>query len=214
MSTALCRLLYVDCSMSTALCRLLYVDCSMSTALCQLLYVNCSMSSAQCSMSSAQCSMSTAQCSMSTAQCSMSTALFRDLPGHRSLGTRLLYAIIIASLSVCILHHYYIIIYMYVPLLFISIQFFEQEKQERLKQRDQNFAALKKADDTPLNTNAEEFECQICITPVPAGEGVILRGCLHEFCRSVYRCYEECCNFRFSIFLVASLDKHSSPIQT
>ena len=85
MSTALCQLLYVDCSMSTALCQLLYVDCSMSTALCQLLYVNCSMSSAQCSMSSAQCSMSTAQCSMSTAQCSMSTALFRDLPGHRTL---------------------------------------------------------------------------------------------------------------------------------
>ena len=83
MSTALCQLLYVDCSMSTALCQLLYVDCSMSTALCQLLYVNCSMSSAQCSMSTAQCSMSTAQCSMSTAQCSMSTALFRDLPGHR-----------------------------------------------------------------------------------------------------------------------------------
>ena len=39
----------------------------MSTFLCRLLYVNCSMSSAQCSMSSAQCSMSTAQCSMSTA---------------------------------------------------------------------------------------------------------------------------------------------------
>ena len=58
----------------------------MSTALCQLLYVNCSMSSAQCSMSTAQCSMSSAQCSMSSAQCSMSTALFRDLPGHRSLN--------------------------------------------------------------------------------------------------------------------------------
>ena len=56
----------------------------MSTFLCRLLYVNCSMSSAQCSMSSAQCSMSSAQCSMSTAQCSMLTALFRDLPGHRN----------------------------------------------------------------------------------------------------------------------------------
>ncbi|KAL5467151.1 hypothetical protein EMCRGX_G031343 [Ephydatia muelleri] len=62
-------------------------------------------------------------------------------------------------------------------------QFLEQEKQEQLKQRDQNYAALMKADDTPLNTNAVDFDCMICYTPVQAGEGVILRGCLHEFCK-------------------------------
>ena len=50
MSTALCQLLYVDCSMSTALCQLLYVNCSMSTALCRMLYVDCSMSTALCQL--------------------------------------------------------------------------------------------------------------------------------------------------------------------
>ncbi|KAL5467158.1 hypothetical protein EMCRGX_G031350 [Ephydatia muelleri] len=73
----------------------------------------------------------------------------------------------------------------------LLVQFLEQEKQDQLKQRDQNYAALMKADDTPLNTNAEDFECMICYCPVQAGEGVILRDCLHEFCKD---CLRDCIN--------------------
>ena len=71
MSTALCRLLYVDCSMSTALCRLLYVDCSMSTALCRLLYVDCSMSTALCQLLYVERTMLYVDCTMLYVDCTM-----------------------------------------------------------------------------------------------------------------------------------------------
>ena len=75
MSTFLCRLLYVNCSMSTALCRLLYVNCSMSTALCQLLYVNCSMSTALCRAHNALCRAHNALCRLHNALCRLHNAL-------------------------------------------------------------------------------------------------------------------------------------------
>uniref|UniRef100_A0AAR5Q1I9 RanBP-type and C3HC4-type zinc finger-containing protein 1 n=1 Tax=Dendroctonus ponderosae TaxID=77166 RepID=A0AAR5Q1I9_DENPD len=38
-------------------------------------------------------------------------------------------------------------------------------------------------DSTDLVANSETFECLICFTEVTIGEGVILRECLHQFCR-------------------------------
>ena len=39
------------------------------------------------------------------------------------------------------------------------------------------------ADNAELVTNPEPFECQICYLDVEAGEGIVLRDCLHQFCR-------------------------------
>lgn len=38
-------------------------------------------------------------------------------------------------------------------------------------------------DSTDLVPNSDAFECLICFTEVAIGEGVILRECLHQFCR-------------------------------
>ena len=32
-------------------------------------------------------------------------------------------------------------------------------------------------------TNADSFDCPVCLMTVPAGVGVTLRECLHNFCR-------------------------------
>ncbi len=32
-------------------------------------------------------------------------------------------------------------------------------------------------------TNADPFDCPVCLMTVPAGVGVTLRECLHNFCR-------------------------------
>ena len=37
-------------------------------------------------------------------------------------------------------------------------------------------------------TNQEEFECQICYLEVEKGEGIVLRNCLHQFCRYLCMC--------------------------
>lgn len=37
-------------------------------------------------------------------------------------------------------------------------------------------------------TNTLSFECSVCFASVPAGAGVVLRNCLHTFCR---RCLEQ-----------------------
>lgn len=37
--------------------------------------------------------------------------------------------------------------------------------------------------DLNLIENHNDFECQICLTTFGKGEGVLLRGCLHEFCK-------------------------------
>lgn len=33
--------------------------------------------------------------------------------------------------------------------------------------------------------NVEAFECPVCYGEIEPGEGIILRGCLHEFCKCV-----------------------------
>lgn len=46
-----------------------------------------------------------------------------------------------------------------------------------------NYQRHLQAMDEKLRTNEDEFECLICFTEVEAGEGVMLRECLHSFCR-------------------------------
>lgn len=38
-------------------------------------------------------------------------------------------------------------------------------------------------DNTDLVPNVEPFECSVCLVQYEAGEGVVLRECLHIFCR-------------------------------
>ena len=69
-----------------------------------------------------------------------------------------------------------------VPLTFLS-QYAEEEKRRRERERVENFQALMQAEEEPLVTNDEQFDCPICMTEVEPGEGVRLRGCLHQFCK-------------------------------
>ena len=46
-----------------------------------------------------------------------------------------------------------------------------QEYQEDLK------------DDQALVTNTKTFECPVCYGEIEPGDGVILRSCLHQFCK-------------------------------
>ncbi|KAG8534985.1 hypothetical protein GDO81_029768, partial [Engystomops pustulosus] len=54
-------------------------------------------------------------------------------------------------------------------------------------ERQQNFLHLMQMDNEVLIPNQEPIECQICFTDVPAGDGVLLRECLHSFCRECLR---------------------------
>lgn len=38
-------------------------------------------------------------------------------------------------------------------------------------------------DQSDVVTNADSFDCPVCLMTVPAGVGVTLRECLHNFCR-------------------------------
>ena len=64
-------------------------------------------------------------------------------------------------------------------------QYTEAEKVRKERERVENFQALMQAEEEALVTNDEEFDCPICFVPVAPGEGVRLRGCLHQFCKSV-----------------------------
>ncbi len=43
----------------------------------------------------------------------------------------------------------------------------------------------KKLDSVNLVPNTDAFECSICLETYEPGEGVVLRECLHTFCRQV-----------------------------
>ncbi|XP_070536126.1 ranBP-type and C3HC4-type zinc finger-containing protein 1-like isoform X2 [Ptychodera flava] len=64
----------------------------------------------------------------------------------------------------------------------------ERDEQMRLQQRQANFANLiAAAEENDLIANLEEFDCLICFLTIERGEGVILRDCLHSFCRDCLR---------------------------
>lgn len=51
------------------------------------------------------------------------------------------------------------------------------------QERMQNFQQLRQLDEAALVPNQEALECRICYLDVGPGEGVLLRECLHSFCR-------------------------------
>ncbi|XP_063307032.1 ranBP-type and C3HC4-type zinc finger-containing protein 1-like [Pelobates fuscus] len=68
-----------------------------------------------------------------------------------------------------------------------------QYKQALEEERQQNFMHLLQLDNEVLIPNQESIECKICFTDVPAGAGVLLRECLHSFCRLCLRQVVNCC---------------------
>ena len=67
--------------------------------------------------------------------------------------------------------------------LLLSSQYKNLEKQHQQEEALRNYQALIQAEDAEMVTNKEEFDCLICYVPTPPGEGVILRECLHQFCK-------------------------------
>ncbi|XP_017283862.1 ranBP-type and C3HC4-type zinc finger-containing protein 1 [Kryptolebias marmoratus] len=62
-----------------------------------------------------------------------------------------------------------------------------QYQQAREKERMENFARLVRLDGQDLVPNPDPVDCRICYTDLPPGEGVLLRECLHCFCRECLR---------------------------
>ncbi|XP_068094333.1 ranBP-type and C3HC4-type zinc finger-containing protein 1-like [Hyperolius riggenbachi] len=69
----------------------------------------------------------------------------------------------------------------------------QQYKKAQEEERQQNFLYLLQLDNEVLVPNQEAIECRICYTEVPAGAGVLLRECLHSFCRDCLRQVVNCC---------------------
>jgi RanBP-type and C3HC4-type zinc finger-containing protein 1 len=59
------------------------------------------------------------------------------------------------------------------------------EKLREETEARENYRKYLDTDAGEAVTNTEEFECLICYAPIPPGDGLILRGCLHEFCKYV-----------------------------
>ncbi|XP_019636889.1 PREDICTED: ranBP-type and C3HC4-type zinc finger-containing protein 1-like [Branchiostoma belcheri] len=63
----------------------------------------------------------------------------------------------------------------------------EMYQQAELRRREANLQELLMAEQQFLVPNTLEFECAICFMDVEPGEGVVLRDCLHSFCRECLR---------------------------
>lgn len=50
-------------------------------------------------------------------------------------------------------------------------------------ERSENFARLVMMDSQDLLPNPEPVECRICYADLQRGDGVLLRECLHCFCK-------------------------------
>uniref|UniRef100_A0A8C5PNL7 RanBP-type and C3HC4-type zinc finger-containing protein 1 n=1 Tax=Leptobrachium leishanense TaxID=445787 RepID=A0A8C5PNL7_9ANUR len=69
----------------------------------------------------------------------------------------------------------------------------QQYKQALEDERQQNFMHLLQLDNEVLIPNQEAIECRICFTDAAAGAGILLRECLHSFCRDCLRQVVNCC---------------------
>ncbi|XP_016135459.1 ranBP-type and C3HC4-type zinc finger-containing protein 1 isoform X2 [Sinocyclocheilus grahami] len=62
-----------------------------------------------------------------------------------------------------------------------------QYQQAREAERRENYARLVQMDGQDLVPNPERVECRICYVALEPGEGVLLRECLHCFCKDCLR---------------------------
>ena len=59
----------------------------------------------------------------------------------------------------------------------------QQEVEEEEKKAAKNLEAYKQLENLDIIPNAENFECTICYLDTEPGDGVVLRECLHTFCK-------------------------------
>jgi len=59
--------------------------------------------------------------------------------------------------------------------------------QVAVQKRQINYNELIAVEGQNLIPNAEEFECPICFSTISEKEGVVLRECLHKFCRYIFQ---------------------------
>lgn len=59
-----------------------------------------------------------------------------------------------------------------------------QEEEER--QRERQYQLLVNLERQDLVPSVEHFECPVCLNEYRPGDGVVLRECLHTFCRYFY----------------------------
>ncbi|KAM9307749.1 ranBP-type and C3HC4-type zinc finger-containing protein 1-like [Gastrophryne carolinensis] len=69
----------------------------------------------------------------------------------------------------------------------------QQYKKALEEERQQNFLHIIQLDSETLIPNQTTIDCPICYTTIPAGDGVLLRECLHSFCRECLRQLVNCC---------------------
>ncbi|CAN9511865.1 unnamed protein product [Ophioblennius macclurei] len=62
----------------------------------------------------------------------------------------------------------------------LAMQQYEQAQKE---ERERNYMFLLATDDLNIISNNETAECPVCFLELLPGEGVVLRECLHTFCR-------------------------------
>lgn len=58
-----------------------------------------------------------------------------------------------------------------------------QYQQAQQEERDLNYLYLLATDEVNLISNSTEADCPICFLSLQPGEGIVLRECLHTFCR-------------------------------
>ncbi|XP_052816641.1 ranBP-type and C3HC4-type zinc finger-containing protein 1-like isoform X2 [Mya arenaria] len=63
----------------------------------------------------------------------------------------------------------------------------KQTREAQMEERNQNFQQLQAADTDNVISNMHEFTCPICFEDIPRGDGVVLRECLHSFCKDCLR---------------------------
>lgn len=64
----------------------------------------------------------------------------------------------------------------------VVLSFWVLKAQE--EERVRNYMDLLATEDENLISNTTETDCPICFSMVQPGEGIVLRECLHTFCRS------------------------------
>lgn len=58
-----------------------------------------------------------------------------------------------------------------------------KRREKQLARRQENFERLLAMEEQHLVANTVEFDCPICFDTIEPGDGIVLRECLHSFCR-------------------------------
>lgn len=85
--------------------------------------------------------------------------------------------------------------------------------QRKQQQQEGNYLQHVQLEQRSLVLNTEPAECPVCYSVLAPGEAVVLRECLHTFCRcgptpTQQQCYQN--KVCVALFLI-SLDAHKTP---